>query len=52
MYPSLKELTMRGHEGRASDEWDVGRRRKHVRRWRRKPSPMLVPLLHELRLHR
>ena len=44
---------MGGHEGRSSDEWDVGRRGEHVRRWRRrKTSPMLVPLLHELGLHR
>ena len=42
---------MRGHEGRSSDEWDVGRRGEHVRRWRRrKTSPM--PLLYELGLHR
>ena len=50
--PSLKELTMRGHEGRSSDERDVGRRGEHVRRRRRETSPMLVPLLHNLRLHR
>ena len=49
---SVKELTMRGHEGGSSDACDVGRGGAHVRRWRRKTSPMLVPLRCNLRLHR